>query len=233
MRTYVPLSLALLAFAPQNAAAKGVTHVRSSASTTPKSIISGGGAVDSQYIFSDLHVQNDKPTAKLWASIDTAGIGLKGCSVDLFGAHGLTSKVGREIDIGGSCHFDLSKDVKADVSVSRYILGGATDITTLKGKVSYGPADITVTQYIVDGAEPDATKVELGYTKTVTETLSLRGVLVYEHGFGLHDIVVGGMECNLKVAPNFYLTGAVYAPVSKHKKDYRETQASVGTTFTF
>ncbi len=201
--------------------------------TEKKSPISFGGTVVSKYIFSDLYVQTDSPTAQMWASVDTHIIGLDGCSLDLFAAHGLKTKVGREVDVGASCRFDIAKDVNVELSGSRYILGGATDIITLVAKVSHGPVDGSVTQYVVDGNEPDATKVEVGYEVEPVKNLSLRGVLAYEHGFGLADIYVGGVEASYAIDNHWSFTVSGYAPIYRSAGDPRSSEVAVGVQFNF
>jgi hypothetical protein len=198
-----------------------------------ESPISVGGTVVSQYTFSDLYVQIDSPTVQGWASVDTGVIGIDGCSVDFFAAHGLTTTAAREVDLGASCRFDLSESVTAEVSASRYVLWGMTDIITLEGRLTSGAADVLVTQYIVDGAESDATKVEVGYTVAPTTELSVRGVLVYEHGFGLSDIYVGGAEASYAVSDHWSLTAAGYAPIYRAAGDPRSAQVVVGVMFNY
>jgi hypothetical protein len=191
--------------------------------------ISGGVTLVNQYGFSDLFVQTEGPTVQGWISVPVAG----GCSLELFASHGLETRVGRELDIGGACAFNVSENVEVNLSASRYILGGATDITTLEGQVKVGPVDAVVTQYVVDGNEPDATKFELGFTIEPTDRLSLRFVGVYEHGFGLPDIVVGGVEARYALGGNFALTANAYAPISRRAGDPREAQVFLGISFDF
>lgn len=218
---------------PTNTKAELPSPIFGMATEEVSSPVSFGGTVVSKYIFSDLYVQTDSPTAQVWASVDTNIIGIKGCSVDLFASHGFTTTVGREFDVGASCRFDLAKDVNVELSASRYILGGASDITTLVAKVSHGPVAASVTQYIVDGSEPDATKVELGLTVEPAKRLSLRGVFTYEHGFGLPDIYVGGVEANYAVTDHWALTFSGYAPLHLAAGDPRSSEVAVGVQFNF
>lgn len=223
MRTFVPLILAACVLAPTAA----------SAQTSETRAISLGGSLDSKYVFSDLYVQIDEPTAKVWANIDTRRIGIKGCSIDLFLAHGVATDKHYEGDIGASCRFDLNKDVKVELSASRYMLAGLSDITTLEGKVSHGPIDLRVTEYLVADGEPDATKVEFGYTVEPVKKLTIRGVLTFEHGFGLHDIYVGGAEANYALTEHLSLTLSGYAPLHKIDDDPRKAQVTAGITVHF
>jgi hypothetical protein len=131
------------------------------------------------------------------------------------------------------CRFDVATDVQVEVSALRYVLGGMTDISTFEGKVVYGAGDLTVTQYIVDGAEVDATKVEVGYTIEPAKKLSVRGVLVYENGFGLPDIYVGGAEASYELDDHWSLTLAGYAPIHRDVGDTRSFEAVFGLMFNY
>lgn len=192
--------------------------------------ISGGIAVVDKYGFSDLFVQTDGPTAQAWLSIP---VGFGGCSVELFASHGLDTRTGREVDIGGACAFNVAEDVEVSLTASRYILGGATDITMLEGKVTVGQFDAALIHYVVDGAEENATKFELGYTLGVTDRFSLRAVGVYETGFDLPDIVVGGVEARYALGGGFALTANAYAPLHRGAGDPRSAQVFLGVSFDF
>ncbi len=194
-------------------------------------LITGGAAIDSKYVFSDLYVQTDSPTAKVYASVSLRDLGLKACTADFFAAHGIKKKVGREFDFGASCGIPLADGIEASLGVSRYVLGGLTDITTLEGTVKVGAFDVVVDQYVVDGAEADATKVEVGYTLTPIKALSLRMLGVYENGFGLPDLFAAGVEASYSLTKRLSLTGAIYAPISGAGP--RKTQAVAGISFNF
>lgn len=223
------------AFVAEPCAVDNCEAVSSTSSTSEEDepVVSGGGTVVSKYAFSDLFVQTNSPTAQVWASLDTRIIGINGCSVDLFASRGITTKVGREVDVGASCRFDVAENVNVELSGSRYILGGATDITTLVAKVSHGPVDASVTQYLVDGPEQDATKFEIGYTIEPVENWSLRAVAAYETGFELPDIVTAGAEISYRLNDALSLTFAGYVPLHRGAGDPRSAVATVGVQFSF
>lgn len=190
--------------------------------------ISVGGTVVSQYVFSDLYVQIDSPTAQVWASIP---IGETPCSVDLFAAQAINGQsFGSEADIGASCTLELAEGIEATALVSRYILTGITDITTFEASVAAGDFDLSVTQYVVDGPEADATKIEAGYTLS-SGRVTVRPLAVAEYGFGLPDIYVGGVEGSVDVGSGFSLDGAFYTPLERDSTDPRRTQWFVGLSW--
>ena len=194
-------------------------------------LITGGAALDSKYVFSDLYVQTNSPTAKVYAAVNLRDLGLSNCTADFFAAHGLTTKVGREVDLGASCSFLLAEGIEASLGISRYVLGGLTDITTLQGTLKAGAFDVGLTEYVVDGGEDDAAKIEVGYTLTPTKALTLRPLVVYEHGFGLPDLLAAGAEASYALTDRFSLTAAAYTPISGAGP--RKTQAVVGVSFSF
>lgn len=190
--------------------------------------ISVGGTIVSRYVFSDLYVQIDSPTAKIWASIP---IGETPCSVDLFAAQAVSGQsFGSEVDIGASCTIELAEGIEATALVSRYVLTGITDITTFEASVAAGDFDLSVTQYIVDGPEVDATKIEAGYTLS-SGRVSLRPLLVAEYGFGLPDIYVGGVEGHVDVGGGFSMDGAFYTPLERDRTDPRQTEWYAGLSW--
>lgn len=195
------------------------------------SIISGGASLDSKYVFSDNYVQINSPTAKVYASVSLRDLGLDSCTADFFAAHGLKTKAGREFDFGASCGIPLADGIEATLGISRYVLGGLTDITTLEGTVKAGAIDLGLTQYVVDGAEADATKVEVGYTLPKVKDVSVRVLGVYENGFGLPNLLAAGVEASYALTKRLSLTGAVYTPISGAGP--RKTQAVAGVSFSF
>lgn len=199
----------------------------------PDPLITGGISINRRYGFSDRYIQINSPTAKAYASVSLRDIGLPNITLDAFGAHGLKNKRNRELDLGGTLHdIPLGQAVTAELSVSQYFLANLHDITTVVGKVSSGAVDASVTHYMVH-REPDATKVEVGYTRTLTQSLTLRPLVVFEHGFGLSDEFVGGLETSFALGHGFSLTGAVYTALYEKHGDPRGTVWDFGISFNF
>lgn len=188
------------------------------------------GTVLSKYVFSALFVATDEPVLQMSASYDLT----KACSADVFGSHGFATSIGREVDLGFSCRFDVTDTVKTEFTASRYIFfGDANDITAIEGKVTFGAVDVTASSYIVDGSAEDAQRIELGYTTQPVEKLSLRALVLYEQGFDTYDIVVGGIEASYPLNEQWSLSISGYAPISKDRSDTREAQFVVGLSFKF
>ena len=197
------------------------------------SIISGGASVNRRYGFSDRYVQIDSPTAKAYASVNLRDLGLPHVTADAFVAHGLKTKRNRELDLGATVHdISLGGGVTGEFSVSQYVLADLHDITTFVGRMSRGPVDVSITQYLVH-QEPDATKIEVGYTLTPVKSISLRPLVGFEHGFGLSDELVGGAEASYSVGQGFSVTGAVYTALYKKHGDPRGTVVDIGVSFNF
>lgn len=196
-------------------------------------LITGGGSIDLRYGFSDRYIQIDSPTANAYASVNLRDLGLSHITADIFAAHGLKTKRNRELDLGLTLHdIPLAEGVTAEMSVSEYFLADLHDITTFVAKVSSGQFDASVTQYLVHN-EPDATKLEVGYTLTPIKALALRPLAVFERGFGLPDEFVGGLEASLALGAGFSLSGAVYAAPFEKKGDPRGTVVNMGISFSF
>ena len=197
------------------------------------SIISGGASFNRRYGFSDRYVQIDSPTAKAYASVNLRDLGLPHVTADAFVAHGLKTKRNREFDGSLTLHdISLGGGVTGEFSVSQYVLADLHDITTFVGTMSRGPVDASITQYLVH-REPDATKIEVGYTLTPVKSLSLRPLVVFEHGFGLSDELVGGAEASYSLGHGFSVTGAVYTAIHEKHGDPRGTVVDFGIGISF
>ena len=179
--------------------------------------ISGQAALVNRNVLDDMFVQSNQPTVKASAAIDLSSIGLKNCTIDPYVAIGVRTSNGNEFDGGGSCRFNLNERIRTEVSVSHYFLKGESGMTAVIGTVTAGPVDLSVTGYIVDDGLPDAIKLTAGYSITPIKLLTVRGFITYEHGFGVSDVVVGGIQTDYKVANNLFLTGALYTPF--HQED--------------
>ena len=192
-------------------------------------LVTGGVTVKNIYIFSDLYVQTDAPVVQGWVSLNVSDT----CSLDVFASHGVSTPVGREVDVGASCRFDIAKDLHASVTASRYLLGGSPDIIYLQATVAYGPVDFSVNHYVVDGPNQPATRVEVGYTMKPNKKLSVRGLVAYEHGFDLPDILVGGVEASYAITESLSFDGVVYAKLHEGAGGTRNTRGVVGLTYNF
>ena len=197
------------------------------------SVISGGGSIVSRYAFSDRYVQIDSPTAQAYASLDLGAVGLANVSADAFVAHGLSTARNWEFDLGFTLHdIKIASGVVGEISVAQYVLANLHDITTIEAKVVQGSVDLSVTHYVVH-REPDATKFEVGYSFTPIDRLTLRPLLVFEHGFGLTDQLVGGGEASYSLGGGFALNSAVYTALYEKSQDPRGTVFTFGIGFNF
>lgn len=219
MRTFVHFSLLALA----------ATTATSAYAEEATPLVTGGVTVKNIYVFSDLYVQTDAPVVQGWASLNVSDK----CSLDVFASHGLDTSVGREVDIGASCRFDIAKDVHASVTASRYLLGGSPDIMYLQATVAYGPVDLAVEHYIVDGPNQPATRVKVAYTIKPAKKLSVRALVAYEHGFDLPDILVGGAEASYAITDHVSFDAVVYAKLHEGAGGTRNTRGVVGLTYNF
>ena len=190
-------------------------------------LITGGMSLDSANIYSDLYRQNDSPTVKVFASVD---VGLP-CTGEGYASRAVDTSFALEVDVGFECPIKLGKKVNATVSYSHYFLNKLSDIDTFQLKLSAGRVDASITQYVVQNGEADATKIEVGYTLSPVKALSLRLLGVYENGFHLPDLLAAGVEASYALTKRLSLTGAVYTPL--RGAGPRTTQAVAGISFNF
>ena len=195
---------------------------------TASPMFSGGLAVKSQYVLGDLLVGTDKPVVQGWASFKLG----EQCSLEVWGSHGFSTQAGAELDGGGKCHAKIGDKTEVELSVLRYVLHGTSDMTDVTTMLRHGPLDVKVSRYLWDN-NPDATQFEVGYTLEPSEHISVRGLVTYETGFGLPDIVVGGAEVSYALTKRLSLIGAIYAPLYQGSGYQRSTQAVLGLEFNF
>lgn len=190
--------------------------------------VTGEIGVYSSYLDDDLFVYTEQPVVQAGVYLDVT----ENCSLDVWGSHGFSTKAGGELDLGGSCRFNIDKKTEVEVVASRVLLHGTDDITELSVGVTHGPIDVTVSRYFWDN-NPDATRVVAGYTIEATEQFSLRPMVVFETGFGEDDIFAGGLRVEYALTDNLSLVGLALTPIKKGVDDTRGTQASIGLRFNF
>jgi hypothetical protein len=211
MRLFVPLMLAVAVIAPATASAQ---------------TFSGDVSINSQYVDRDLFVLTDVPVvqASLNAKISD------GCQLEAWGTQAFSKEMGGELDLGGSCSFDLGS-LKATVSAKQLLLHDSGDITELTVTLTKGPVDLTVGRYIWENQ--DATRIELGYTIEPVKKVTLRPAVVYETGFDAPDIVVGSLDLSYALNDKLSLTASVLTPLHKGADDERKTLFSFSITQSF
>lgn len=186
--------------------------------------VSGEIGIHSAYLDDDLFPLTDEPVVQAGLYLDVSD----NCSLDVWGSHGIATKVGGELMAGGSCRFNFSEDTEIEISAYRDFLIGFDDITEMSAKITHGPIDATVTQYFWDN-NPDATRFTVGYTIKASDKLTLRPSLVYQTGFGEDDVAGGGMRATYAITDQLSLIGTVLTPFAGD----RNTEASIGLNFTF
>jgi hypothetical protein len=196
------------------------------AQEAPAPAVTGGAAIKTQYVLSDLVVATDEPVVQAWALLRLG----EHCSANGWGSHGLSTRAGAELDLGASCKLTIGPESEVEAVVNRYVLHGIPDITEFTLKFKQGSFDASMSRYLWD-SNPDATQVEVGYTLTPTDRLSVRALVTYETGFGMSDIVVGGAEVNYALSERVSLIGAVYTPIHRGVGDTRNTEAVFGLEF--
>lgn len=185
--------------------------------------LSGQIAVHSSYIDDDGLVFTDEPVVQAGVSVDISD----NCSLDAWGSLGFNTKTGGELDLGGSCRFS-SGDTKIEVSASRYILRGTSDITALAVTVKHGPVDVGIEKYLWEN-NPDATRINVGYSIEPIDKFTLRPALIYQSGFGEKNVFGAGISASYALNDKLSLKAMVTTPF----KGDRSTQASVGISFKF
>ncbi len=211
MRKIVLLILAAFALMPTAVSAQTIT---------------GDIGVSTQYVDRDLFVLTDVPVVQASLNVKVTD----NCQLEAWGTHAFSKEMGGELDLGGSCSFNLGS-VKATVSAKQYLLHDYGDITALAVTLTKGPVDLTVGRYIWENQ--DATRIELGYTIEPAKKVALRPALVYETGFDAPDILVGALDLTYAVNDKLSLTASVLTPLHKGASDDRKTQFSISITKSF
>lgn len=211
-----------------------VTMTALSCLATPAFAQDVSGQVDlkSSYTLEDfLYV--DTPDPVVQGYLDVA-IGDTGCSAVAWGNASLGEQVGQELDLGGSCEFEIAADTTVTLWVSRDILfdEGVPDMTSMIGTVVHGPVDATVGVYIWDGGLADGFAAQVGYTKEVDD-FTFRGSLHYAHGLGDTDIVFAGLSVSRPVVGNLSASIQGYVPLVKSADDTREARLVAGLSWSF
>lgn len=185
--------------------------------------VSGEVGIYSQYLDDDLLPLTPDPVVQAGVSVDIS----QHCSADAWVNLGINTRVGRELDLGASCRFDID-ETQIEVVASRYLLQAESDITELSVSATQGSADVTVSYYAWDD-HPDAVRVTVGYTIEATDKLLLRPAAVYQTGFGDSDVIGAGLYANYRLTDNLEVVGMALAPI----KGDRHPQVSLGLKFSF
>ncbi len=193
--------------------------------------VSGDISVVSSYIDDDGFDYSEGPAVQ--ASLNIS-LGQSPCEVQFWGSKTFRSRLGDEFDTGLSCSVHLDEKTEATGTVSHFSLAG-DDIVKFEGSLSHettvGTVDLTVSHYA--WAQEDATRIQLGFSPTVSDSFDLRIYGTRETGFSLDPIVTAGVSGEYHVNERFSLTANLVAPVGKHAGDPRAAQFAVGIRATF
>ncbi len=189
--------------------------------------ISGTVGLYSRYLDYDLFVLTSQPVvqAVVYAEVSEA------CSLMAWGSHGLSTRVGGEIDVGGFCGVDIG-GTHVTATALRAFTRGARDTSIASLRFDRAGFDLTVEQYVWD-ANPDGTRVYTGYTFKPAEALTLHPMMIYETGLGVPDILVAGADAALDLGGDLSLYGMALVPAAKANGDDRKARAQVGLRYQF
>ncbi|MCW1888751.1 MAG: porin [Candidatus Moranbacteria bacterium] len=201
--------------------------------------VSGDIAVVSSYIDDDgfNYSQEDGREFAAGTAVQASlniSLGKSPCEIQFWGSKTLRSRLGDEFDAGFSCSIELDEKTEVTGTVSHFSLAG-DDIVKFEGSLSHktpiGTVDLMVSHYT--WAQEDATRFQLGFSSTVSDSFDLRLYATRETGFGLDPIVTAGVSGEYHLSERFSLTANLVAPVSKYDGDPRATQFAVGIRATF
>ena len=189
--------------------------------------VSGTVCLYSRYLDYDLFVLTSQPVVQAVVYAEVA----EACSLMAWGSHGLSTRVGGELDVGGFCGMDIG-GTHVTATALRAFTRGSRDTSIASLRLDSAGFDLTVEQYIWD-ANPDGTRVYTGYTFKAVEALTLHPMMIYETGLGVPDILVAGADAAVELGGDVSLFGMALVPVAKANDDDRKARAQVGLRYAF
>lgn len=177
--------------------------------------------VYNRYVDLDLLVLTPEPVVQGGVYLDIG----KACSLMAWGSHGIATKRGRELDLGGSCSVRAG-NVRLTGGLLRSFISGS-DVTGLVAGAGSGRFDLTVKHYLWDG-HPSGTRAYATWLWLLGPHASLRPTVAFETGFALPDIVAAGFSGEVSATRNLALTALVLAPIHSGPGFVRHGQAMVG-----
>ena len=185
--------------------------------------VSGDIAVVSLYIDDDGFDYSYGPAVQ--ATVD---ITLGDFTTGVWASKTLDGDDGDEFDFRLAYTKKLSEHTELTGEVAYFVLKG-DDIIKLEASLAHetpiGNVDFKAGRYVwTNGDNQNATRLQFGFSPTVSDSFDLRLYVTRETGFGLDPIVTAGVSAEYHLNERFSLTANLVAPVSKHNDDPRATQ---------
>mgnify|MGYP001557821626 FL=1 len=184
--------------------------------------LSGGMDVYDKYLFDDLYIANEgvvaQPTVRVTHS--------SGVYLDGWASIGLESDDGNEFD--GTIGY---KKGPVEVLVAYFAIPGP-DLIATKAILTIGNLGLHAEHYTYK--PENGWRVSADYNVQVTEKFSVQPTILYEHGIGLPDIVIGGVNLSYDMSDRLSVNFAGLVALDQAKNDPRRgAEFSIGLGYHF
>ena len=184
--------------------------------------VSGGVEVYDKYLFDDLYVANKGVVIQPMARVTHSS----GVYVDGWASVGLESDDGNEFD--GTVGY---KKGPVEVLVAYFAIPGP-DLIATKAILTIGNLGLHAEHYTYK--PENGWRVSADYNVQVTEKFSVQPTILYEHGIGLPDIVIGGVNLSYDMSDRLSVNFAGLVALDQAKNDPRRgAEFSIGLGYHF